>query len=446
MKWIFIFLGSVFIPFVEARESSLESWIQIEKQVSIERMFLNISPPDAMKGVVIASPSRYSPDYRYHWTRDASLVMDQVVWLYQKSSVDSEKYLSALKNFISLSLYQQQTPSAEGLGEPRYLINGIADTTPWARPQYDGPALRIQTLIHFLKQLKNENFGIQSEAQKVIKADLEFVIMNWRKPCFDLWEELKGLHFYTQAVQYAALISAAEYFKEFGDLDFSIKLTKESIEVKNELDKYWDEFRGYIGASRDLEIRDSNPRYKESNLDVSVILGLLHGQNHSYLSFLDDRLMATAHAIEIAFAREYRINQQVTTVAIGRFTDDVYYGGNPWYITTAAFAELYYRIGNAYKNEGALVVTKNNIAFLEAVLSNEKLSLGQKILSSTHLGLRILSGLHQKGDNFLLIVRKYVGSQGEMAEQFDRNAGVPVSAYDLTWSYASFLAAINFYN
>lgn len=445
---IFISLANI----VEAQDS-LGTWIQFQSLVSKERMLRNISPADAVPGIVIASPSRQSPDYRYHWTRDSSLVMDQVVWLFRDAPDNIKStYLKYLTDFISLANIQQQTPSAEGLGEPRYLVNGIADTTPWARPQYDGPALRAQTLIHFLNIFKGEN-TIRLQAINVLRTDLQFVLLNWKSPCFDLWEELKGLHFYTQSVQYAALNAGAEFFKNEGDLLFSEQLTRESTELKIELEKYWDESRGYIGASRNLEVRPSSPHYKEANLDVSVILGALHGQgSNGILSFNDDRLLATAHAIEMAFGSAYRINQDSSSssgaVAIGRFTDDVYYGGNPWYITTAAFAELYYRIAETIKLEGGIVVTKNNLGFLKAVLPSldaQNLKSGEKILSSSVLGQQLLSGLSNKGDAFLAIVRKYAGSQGELAEQFDRDAGVPVSAYDLTWSYASFLSAINFY-
>lgn len=42
-------------------------------------------------------------------------------------------------------------------------------------------------------------------------------------------------------------------------------------------------------------------------------------------------------------------------------------------------------------------------------------------------------------DGYVLIVQKYTPSNGALAEQFDKSDGSPVSAADLTWSYASFL-------
>jgi hypothetical protein len=36
----------------------------------LPKLLSNISPPDALKGTVIASPSRESPNYYYHWIRE----------------------------------------------------------------------------------------------------------------------------------------------------------------------------------------------------------------------------------------------------------------------------------------------------------------------------------------------------------------------------------------
>lgn len=44
-------------------------------------------------------------------------------------------------------------------------------------------------------------------------------------------------------------------------------------------------------------------------------------------------------------------------------------------------------------------------------------------------------------DGFVSIVQKYTPTDGALAEQFNRDDGTPLSAADLTWSYASFLTA-----
>lgn len=42
-------------------------------------------------------------------------------------------------------------------------------------------------------------------------------------------------------------------------------------------------------------------------------------------------------------------------------------------------------------------------------------------------------------DSFVTLSEKYIPSNGALAEQFDRATGTPLSAIDLTWSYASFV-------
>lgn len=48
-------------------------------------------------------------------------------------------------------------------------------------------------------------------------------------------------------------------------------------------------------------------------------------------------------------------------------------------------------------------------------------------------------------DGFVEIAAKYTPSGGGLAEQFDKKTGQPLSAADLTWSYASLLTASSAY-
>ncbi|MGZ3702422.1 MAG: glycoside hydrolase family 15 protein [Bdellovibrionota bacterium] len=437
-----VMAGVLVAASARAETPSFNDWVQAESRISTERMLRNIAPPGAAPGIVVASPSRQAPNYYFHWTRDSSLVMREVAELFAGAQgAEKAALLSRLQDFVALALRQQSNPGAMGLGEPRYNVDGSADTIPWARPQYDGPPLRALTLIRFLSLLDKSDLRIQT--LRVVRTDLAYVMDTWRLPCFDLWEELRGLHFYTQGVQYAAMRAGAALFRAEGDAAFANRLEAEARGALPELEKYWDAPRGYIGVSRNLEGRPDAPHYKEANLDTAVVLAALHSHaDEGILSAPSDRLLATAHALETSFAAAYRLNQGAAgAVAIGRFTDDVYYGGNPWYLTTAAFAELHYEVARAVTERG-ITVTRNNWAFLSSALpSKERLKIGEHVAGSSELGQALAKALMLKGDGFLGLIRKYAGSQGELAEQFDRDAGVPASALDLTWSYASFLSA-----
>ncbi|KAG9094373.1 hypothetical protein FRC07_011315, partial [Ceratobasidium sp. 392] len=58
-------------------------------------------------------------------------------------------------------------------------------------------------------------------------------------------------------------------------------------------------------------------------------------------------------------------------------------------------------------------------------------------------GILILLAIRKYADGFVAINQKYVGPNGGLAEQFDRATGLPKSAVDLTWSYASALTAFD---
>jgi glucoamylase len=61
--------------------------------------------------------------------------------------------------------------------------------------------------------------------------------------------------------------------------------------------------------------------------------------------------------------------------------------------------------------------------------------------SSTSQYSQLTSAIKLFADGFVEIAAKYTPSDGGLAEQFDKQTGAPLSAADLTWSYASVLTA-----
>lgn len=59
--------------------------------------------------------------------------------------------------------------------------------------------------------------------------------------------------------------------------------------------------------------------------------------------------------------------------------------------------------------------------------------------SSTYTS--IYNAVQTYADGYMAVVQKYTPSTGALAEQFDKSSGSPLSAVDLTWSYAAFLTA-----
>jgi glucoamylase len=52
---------------------------------------------------------------------------------------------------------------------------------------------------------------------------------------------------------------------------------------------------------------------------------------------------------------------------------------------------------------------------------------------------QIMDAVTTYADSFVAVAEKYTPSNGSLSEQFNRDTGVPLSADDLTWSYAAFV-------
>ena len=85
-----------------------------------KHLLLNISPSDTVPGTVIASPSTSYPDYYYHWTRDAALVMDTVLTLHIEDGDMEEKMLDYVKH----TKWSQELETLGGYGEPKFHVDG----------------------------------------------------------------------------------------------------------------------------------------------------------------------------------------------------------------------------------------------------------------------------------------------------------------------------------
>jgi len=376
--------------------------LQAMQDQSIFHLMKNLTREDITPGAVIASPSRSHPDYFYHWVRDGALVMNVVLELYKKETEASAKrrYFELLKSYVSFSRKNQLTPTQTGLGEPKFYVNGAAFDGPWGRPQNDGPALRAITLIEFAKELSSEGRRAPRELYAVIRSDLDYTTAHFKEPCFDYWEEVLGFHFSTRMVQRKALVLGAELAKRFKDDRAYRRYREVAIILDQELSKHWDSERQLIRPTLN---RSGGLDYKKSDLDVAVLLGVLHGElpGWSY-GFQDKRVHMSLISLIRSFQLLYPINRVdgVPGVAIGRYPEDRYNGyatdqlGNPWVLATAGVAELFYRMGE------------------------------QKV-----------------GDSYLARVIYHRNPDGSLSEQINRFNGYMQGAPHLSWSYASFISA-----
>lgn len=139
----------------------------------------------------------------------------------------------------------------------------------------------------------------------------------------------------------------------------------------------------------------------------------------------------------------YAINSGISegaAVAVGRYAEDVYYNGNPWYLATLAAAEQLYDALIVWESQGYIEVTSTSLSFFKDFDSS--ITAGTYASSSTTY-VTLFDAVSTYADGYINVVATYAASNGSLSEEFDKSTGSPLSAYDLTWSYAAFLSAAN---
>ncbi|KAG7146283.1 Glucoamylase like protein [Verticillium longisporum] len=187
---------------------------------------------------------------------------------------------------------------------------------------------------------------------------------------------------------------------------------------------------------------------QRSGLDANSILGSIHtfdpfaGCDAATFQPCSDRALASHKAIVDSFRSLYSINDGISpssAVAIGRYPEDVYYGGQAWYLTTLAAAEQLYDAFLVWKLQGSITVTEVSLSFFQPHLPS--ITTGTYD-NQTSAYASLTDAILAYADGFVKVVANFTPVDGTLDEQFDRNTGEPLSARDLTWSYASFLTAI----
>ncbi|KAJ3161735.1 Glucoamylase, intracellular sporulation-specific [Geranomyces michiganensis] len=448
-------------------DDDLDAWLARQTESAVEGLLANISPDHAMRGTVVAGTSKSHPDYWYHWTRDSALVMSVVNGLYARSPVGSETSSlleTRMWEYVRFSNWLRFPPrdGDDGLGEPKYNVDGSTFTGPWARPQNDGPALRALTtmrfLITYLDYCRGDIELVHDHVNWGLYLDLAYIASPYtrnpsRSPLsFDLWEESKGNHFYTRMVQQAALLVAMQ---GFGDPKHHGDTVDAMVQLEDLLPNHWSSNKGHILETLDWA---GGVKYKTSNLDTATLLAVLHTRplNTRY-KVLSPEIQATFLRLLDTFEPLYAINSEKfdpvgnpLAPALGRYAEDVYDGystskGNPWVLLTAAAAEYVYATIVEWFGNGEIQLRPELLPFINRITGNRDDARpprdGRSIPLSDPLFHAMVSNATAFGDSFLNRVRRHAPPDGRLSEQMNRDTGFMQGATDLTWSYASIITA-----
>jgi glucoamylase len=468
-------------------KTPLLDWMARQNDVSAALMLRAISATHLVKerggfgqtirpapGSVLASPALGSwdpdPDYFFHWLRDSALVVDALRHVIAEGAFAGEG-LSRFKEFVAFSLSLNRLDGAgflrlagdfrknidpfflqyvrddsdlrkitgdRVLGEPRFNPDGTLDISKWSRPQHDGPALRALALMRFWPLARLDGQA-RASMRALILTDLGFIVRHWREPCFDIWEEELGHHYYTRLVHHAALADGAEWLQETGtdETARTQACLAAAQAIAQSLDEYWNPDKGFYASRRGVT---NGVPGKE--LDFATILAVIHAaRGEGAHSVLDPRVMATLARLEELFDASYAINRgraEDGGPAIGRYAGDRYFSGGAYYFSTLGAAEFYYALAAAAGAE--VPVTADNKEFLLRLgVENDALALPPP--APDHRKRRF-EALLRRGDQFMAAVADYTPTSGELSEQFDQATGVQTSAKSLAWSHAAVITAV----
>jgi glucoamylase len=441
-----------------------DKWYRIQKQFALRRMMQNISPANARKGAVIAAPLG-NPEYPFHWTRDAAITMDEVLHELKSAPPGKQRarYVERMKDYARFSWRIMKT----GSSAPKFQLSGDTPTHPGRYPQNDGPAKRVLGMIDFAdfmlthgeaRYVTQNLYNLQRKARgSLIKADLDYLAGHYQERSIDLWEEEKADQLYTRLVQALALKRGARFAAKMGDTESAGRYRAAAVHLDQLIGEHWDERYGILRVSRNRsDNAQEGIQHKWTGLDSAVILGAIHTHGKdSPIHVLDERMLSTAALLEVDFKNKYPTNAgRKGGLLIGRYPEDRYTGmpgkdrdegGNPWVITTYAFAEYYFRVAQELARTEVFTVTKHNRRFVLSALGepegSAKLPVGTHVSHGDPMLREIGDAVFKKGEGFIEVVHAYFGNRAQ-TEQIDRADGNAIGAHGLTWNYAGLRSAI----
>jgi glucoamylase len=378
-------------------------------------------------GCVLASPSwentatNVLQDYVYNWTRDAAIAAIEL-------AAGPLPTTQPLIDYIQFAQTCQNSASSIGhFDRASFLINGTPRN--WT-DQTDGPALQTLAIVRLYAQL---DAPARATANAVIAANLNFLQDAYQGETYNLWEEEYGNSFFARSVQLQCFQAIKANTAGIGVPDW---LNNAIPWLQNALASHWNDqyYQSVLPVPTDYRAP------YDPNIDI--VMAAIYGA----IPVTDTKLLATAARLRSQWADPsstyfYPINgadqQRGIGPLLGRYPGDVYdgdtdaqVGDHPWAVSTANFAELYYRLAGQVTTAGTVPLDGLSAGFFSQVG-----------VDAATPPAAAAAALQAAGDQMLQAVI-FHSDDLELSEQFDATTGYEKSVSNLTWSYASFLSAV----
>jgi glucoamylase len=352
---------------------------------------------DAQGGILAANDSDIiylnRDTYSYVWPRDGALVA---------YALDLAGHPTPSKNFFR---FISQLLQPEGCLLHKFNPDGTLASSwhPWSyegKPQLpiqeDSTALVLWALWHHFVLYRDLDF-IKLLYRPLVKKAADFMCQyrddktRLPAPCFDLWEERRGIFSFTVGAVFGGLTAASLFCTVFGEDEKAAQYQQVAAEIRDAASKYlWQENLG-----RFCRMLYPN-RQGELQVDATCDSSLWGLFAFGMYDAGDPRVAATMETL-----RE-RLWVKTAVGGMARYEDDPYQRvspevpGNPWLICTLWLADY----------------------FLEKGDSDEELAQAQEILTW---------------------VTNHALPSGVLGEQIDPITGEPISVSPLTWSHAAYI-------
>lgn len=291
--------------------------------------------------------------------------------------------------------------------------------------------------------LRNPNWQtiVSNVYWPLIYNDLLYVAQYWNTSSYDLWEEVNGNSFFTTTAQHRSLVQGTIWAER-------LNRTCEPCQVAPQLlcflqSSFWNETGNYLLANINAN------QVNRSQINADPILAAMHAFDINAtcdagpLQPCNSMTLATHKVWVDSFRNLYEINNNATApapVMTGRYPEDTYYTGNPWFITTFAAAEVLYDAHAQFSQAGEITIDDISLPFWQDIYPEAE---SDTVYDSKSGIDDLLSAMRDYADSFINVTRQYITPNGTLNEQINKTTGEQTSAIDLTWSFAAFITAID---
>lgn len=404
-------------------------WMMLRNMASDGFVFPDPLAPGSFSapGCILASPSfpadlaTINQNYVYNWTRDSAVVAMEIATANMPTRPGEGN--QSLINYVTFARTCQTSGASIGLAS--FTIEG--KPRPWTE-QSDGPALQTLAILEAFPLL---DAPTQQLARTVIQTNLDYLLGAFQKPTTNLWEEHRGRSFFAMAVQLRCFQAITT---NTAGIPVPAGTAGAITTLQATLQEHWN---GTLYVS----LMNPAPDGYDPNIDIVIasILGAIPST--------DTKLLATAALLrqqwsDPASPSFYPINGadqgRGLGPLLGRYPGDMYdgdtadpvLGGHPWALSTAHFAQLYYRLANEITRSGSVPLDALSAPFFSQIGVGATTAPADAVTALQDAGDKMLNALIFHSDHL------------ELSEQFDGTTGFEKSVNNLSWSYAAFLSAV----